>query len=108
MRKAYRGGAPREAAARVRLRDLVLHLLAQAAVERAQRLVHEYQVGLEDQCPGNRHALLLPAGELSRAPVLQTLEADQTQRPLHPLLPLLRLQPPHFQREREVPADGHV
>ena len=45
--------------------DLELHLLAQLLVERAERLVHQHELGLEDQRAGKRDALLLAAGELA-------------------------------------------
>ena len=41
--------------------DLALQLLAQFAVERAQRFIEQQGIGREDQCAGERHALLLPA-----------------------------------------------
>jgi hypothetical protein len=41
--------------------DLVLQLLAQRFVERAQRLVHQHGLRLEHQCARDGHALLLPA-----------------------------------------------
>ncbi len=37
---------------------------AGAQVERARRLVGEHELGLADERPGDRHALLLPAGQL--------------------------------------------
>ena len=47
--------------------ELELHLLAQLAVQGGQRLVEQEQVGLEHQRAGDRHALLLAAGQLVRA-----------------------------------------
>ena len=41
---------------------LVLHLFTQAPVQRAQRLVHQYQVWFEYQRAGDGNPLLLPAG----------------------------------------------
>ena len=46
--------------------DLVLHLLAQLLVERAERLVHQHELGLEHQRAGDRDPLLLAARELAR------------------------------------------
>ncbi len=54
---------------RVKMLQLVLHLLAQLAVERAQRLVEQNQPRLEHQCAGHRDPLLLAAGELLRLAV---------------------------------------
>ena len=47
------------------LLELELHVLAQLLVERAERLVHQEHAG-EDERAGERHALLLAAGELAR------------------------------------------
>ena len=50
--------------------QLVLHLLAQLEVERAERLVEQQHLGLVDQRAGQRDALALAAGQLAgrRAP----------------------------------------
>ena len=63
--------------------QLVLHLLAQLPVERAQRLVEQHQARLEDQ--GARHGdpLLLAAGELLRAAVGQAVQPHHRQRARH-------------------------
>ncbi len=45
--------------------QLLLHLLAQLQVERAQRLVEQQHLRLVDQRAGQRHALALAAGKLS-------------------------------------------
>jgi len=41
--------------------DLVLHMLAQLLVERAEGFVHQHQFRLEHQRAGQRDALLLSA-----------------------------------------------
>ena len=82
--------------------DLVLHLLAQAAVERSQRLVHQHQARLEHQRPGNGHALLLPARQLVGTAPLETLQPYQLQRPAHALPALLGSEPAHVEREGQV------
>ena len=43
----------------VQARDLVLHLIAEIPVERAERLVHQQELGIEDERARERHALLL-------------------------------------------------
>ena len=88
--------------------DLELHLLAQAAIERPQRLVHQHQIGLEHQRPGDGHALLLAAGELARAPPLVAFQPHQRQRPRHALGDLAGAEVPRFERERKVLAHRHV
>ncbi|MNO00913.1 hypothetical protein D3C81_2209150 [compost metagenome] len=45
----------------VQAHDFVLHVLAQAFVQGAQRLVHQDQAGFEDQCTSQGDALLLAA-----------------------------------------------
>ena len=76
MRHQQRGHAERA----LQLLQLDLQLLAQLAVERAQRLVEQQDVGLEDDGAGQRHALLLAARELRRPAILQALEPHQLQR----------------------------
>lgn len=44
--------------------ELELHHLAQLEVECAERFVEQQRAGIVDQCPGQRHALLLAAGQL--------------------------------------------
>ena len=49
--------------------ELDLHLLPELAVERAERLVEEQHRRPVDEGAGERHALLLAAGELARLAV---------------------------------------
>ena len=76
MRHQQRGDAERA----LQLLQLDLQLLAQLAVERAQRLVEQQDVGLEDDGAGQRHALLLAAGKLRGPADLQAIEAHELQR----------------------------
>ena len=48
--------------------QLELQLLAQLRVERAERLVEQQHPRVEHERAGQRHALLLAAGQLGRAP----------------------------------------
>ena len=59
------------------------HLAAGAQVERAGRLVGEHELGLADQRPRDRHALLLAAGELGRAMARAVGEPDGRERLAH-------------------------
>ena len=59
--------------------DLDAHLLAQLGVEIGQRLVEQQHVGPEHQRTGQRHALLLAAGQLPRQPVAEMIEPHQAQ-----------------------------
>ena len=63
----------RDAERALKLLQLDLQFLAQLAIERPRGLVEQQDVGLEDDGARQRHALLLAAGELRRAPVLQAL-----------------------------------
>jgi hypothetical protein len=63
--------------------DLVLHLFAQLLVQCAQRLVHENQLGLEDQGSGHCDALLLAPGELAGAPISECAELHHVESALH-------------------------
>ena len=55
--------------------DLQLERLAELAVERAQRLVHQQQPRLEDDRSCERDPLLLAAGQLPRVPIAQVTRA---------------------------------
>ena len=52
-------------------------LLADARVERAERLVEQQHLGLDRERPGERHALPLAARELGRVAVGEVLDLDQ-------------------------------
>ena len=54
--------------------------LAQLLVERAQRLVEQQHLGALDDRTGQRHALLLAAGELVRPARLAPFQLDQAHR----------------------------
>ena len=88
--------------------ELLLHLLAQLQVERAERLVEQQHARLVDECAGDGDALLLTAGELGHVAVGVVLKAHQTQH-THDLLGnnVLRL---FFdgQAEGDVVVDVHV
>ena len=64
--------------------DLLLHPDAQRPIERSQRLVHQQQRRLERERPGDRHPLLLTAGELARIALAVAVQLDQRQHLLHP------------------------
>ena len=56
---------------------LHVHLVARHRVERAERLVHEQDLGVVAQGPGDRDALAHAAGELARERLLEALQADE-------------------------------
>ena len=80
------------------------HLAAGAQVQRAGRLVGEHDLGLADQRPGDRHPLLLAAGELRGAVAGAVAEADRGQRLARPR----RAEPPAREprRQRDVLRGG--
>ena len=59
--------------------DLELHLLAQVLVERAERLVEQENVGIEDEAARERHALLLAARQLARVALRKCRQADEVE-----------------------------
>ena len=65
----------------VELFEQVEDLAAGGAVEVAGRLVGHQQVGVGDDRPGDRHALLLAAGELARIVMLAAGQADDLAAP---------------------------
>ena len=74
----------RDAEPLVQADELVLHALAQLLVERAERLVEQDQLRLEHERAGERHALLLSAGELRRPARAEAAELDHVERRFDP------------------------
>ena len=97
-----------DAEALVEVLDLVLHLLAQLLVERAERLVHHDQLGLEHERARDRDPLLLAARELGGAALPEARELDHVERLPDPRLDLGRRGFAHLERERQVLVDRHV
>ena len=58
----------------VQAAHLEAHLLAQIGVEIGQRLVEQQRLRLDDQRAGQRHALLLAAGQLAGIALRQRRE----------------------------------
>jgi len=92
----------------VEMLDFELHLFAQLLVERAERLVHQHQFGVENQRAGQRDALLLPARELLRIAVAVGTELNHAERARHLGVDFGVRQLAHRQRETQVVDDGHV
>ena len=87
--------------------ELDLHRPAQLEVEGAERLVEQQHLGAVDQRPGQRHALLLPAGELRRLLARLAAELDQVEHLAGPAVSTsLRLAP--AQPEGDVLEDVEV
>src|SRR6266850_1055765 len=88
--------------------ELDLHLLAQLLVQRAERLVQQEHVRVEDEAPRERDALLLAAGELARMPVGEPAQPDQVEDFAHALSSLRLRKRAHAQRKGDVALDRHV
>ena len=85
------GGEPEPT---VQLVDLGAHLVAQAGVEVAERLVEQHQVRSGDEAAGQRDALLLATAELRRVAVeerCRNRRARRSPRPSRPCRPSLIL-----------------
>jgi hypothetical protein len=54
-----------------------IHALAGHGVERAERLVHQHDLGIVHQRPADRGPLLHAAGQLPGQLFLETFEADE-------------------------------
>ena len=88
--------------------QLDLHLLAQLVVERGERLVEQQHLRLRRERARQRHALLLAAGDLAGASVLQLLHVDELQHRVDACLDLgLRLAQ-HLQAKADVVGHRHV
>ena len=98
----------RDAGVLLHVDELDLHLLAELGIERRERLVEQQHRRLRHQRAGDRHALLLPAGELVRIAPAEAGEAHVLQRfgDLSGNVSVAGLR--HLQRERDVALDGHV
>ena len=79
-----------------------LHLLAQLAIERAQRLVAEQHRRLDHQRAGKRHALLLAARKLTGLACFEARQRHLSQRRRDPSLDLRLRHLAHAQ------AEGHI
>ena len=64
---------------RLQPQQFILHLPADQRVQAAERFVHQEDVGVHRQCPGQSHALLHAAGQLARVGVFPTGQTDQRQ-----------------------------
>ena len=64
----------------LQLEQLVLHVAADQRVERAERLVHQQQVGVGGERAGQADALLHAAGQLVGPGLLPAGESGQLQR----------------------------
>ena len=88
--------------------DLVAQLGADLGVEGRQRLVEQQHGRLDGQGPGQRHALLLAAGQLAGVAVRVLAEADQLELLLATLRSRAAVLAPQLEAERDVVEHGQV
>ena len=86
--------ADRLVGARPQFQQLLVEVVAHDLVERAERLVHQQQIGVEGERAGDRGALLHAARELPGIFLLEAGEVDELQRALDARLLLCRLEIP--------------
>ena len=82
--------------------QLEVHLLARERIERAERLVHQDQLGIVDQRARDRRALLHAAGKLVGIFVLVALEPDQREQIAGARAARRHRQPEDFRRQQHV------
>ena len=87
------------------LEDQALHLLPGQGVERAQRFVHQDDLGLVGQASGQRHPLLHATREFVDGFVAEAREADRVEQAIDQGLRLGPLPPVHPGPERHVLGD---
>jgi hypothetical protein len=63
---------------------LLVELVADDFIERAERLVHQQQLGIEGQRARDRHALLHAARQLPGKLLLETAKVHEVEIALHP------------------------
>ena len=90
------------------LADLPAGALAQRGVQIGERLVQQEHPRLGGQRTGQRHALLLPAGELVHAAPLQARQVDQLERARDPLRQLGAAHVERLEPEADILADVEV
>ena len=88
--------------------EFALHLLAQFEVERAERLVQQQQLRLQNQRAGNGDTLPLSAGELGRHALFKALQRHQAQHFPHAALALVLFHAAHAQAVGDVPTHVHM
>ena len=74
------------------------HLADQLGIQRRGGLVEQHQLGVHRQCPGDRHPLLLAAGQLRRVGVGLLRKPDLVQQVAGPLHRLVLLDALHVDR----------
>src|SRR5262249_8223322 len=90
--------------------DLRAHLFSEPRIEVAQRFVHQQQLGIDCQCAGKSHPLLLATAQQSRRTFLEVIELYQT-KSMPDAFSGLVLRKPRWtvrQYQADIFGDGHV
>ena len=82
--------------------EMLIQLISDDFIERAERLVHQKQFRIKGQCPGNRNPLLHPAGKLPRKLFLEAFKVDHFQAFFCPSGSFRSIDAHDFQRQFEV------
>src|SRR6185312_13168666 len=88
--------------------QLELELGAQLLVERAQRLVEEQDIGIEDEGAREGDALLLAAGKLRRQAIAEPAELDEVESVVDALGGLAPAAAADLQGKPDILAHRHV
>ena len=90
------------------LRHLRTHFNTQLDVQVTQGFIQQYDGGRHDQSSGNRHTLLLTAGQFRGILLHKTVEMEQIHHFLQFLLLLLLADFPEFQTIKDIFPGGHM
>ena len=77
--KVVRHQNDRDGQRTTQLDELAQQLAPRHLINRRERLIEQQHLRLARQCAGNRHALLLSAGQLGRAACVETIKIDARQ-----------------------------
>ncbi len=92
----------------LQLADLVAHAATQVGIKITQRLIEQQYFRFEDQRPGQRHALLLAAGDLIHIAIVKALQVHHRQRLFDAGFDLSTRHAEHLQAVADVLAQRHV
>ena len=101
-----RDEADRLFGARPQFQQLLVEVVAHDLVERAERLVHQQQVGIEGERPGDRCALLHAARKLPGIFLLEARQVDEVERAFDARFLIGPRNTHDLQRQRDVAFDG--
>ena len=88
--------------------DLNLHLFPQVLVERAERLIQQQNVRIEDETARERNALLLTARKFPRIPVGEFAETHEVKNFSSTRLNLAPRESSHLERKNHILPHRHV